>query len=422
MSDLIVIDARRPALKIAVCVALAAAVAFGWFAVKWQLGDMLASLTQPSDPNASNIADVAVNLAPGDPQAYALKAAAADSDMWPVAAYQTAVRLAPKDFRWHVELGRAYEQDGQLGPAEAEFRQAVDLAPSYAYPRWHLGNFYLRQDRNAEALDQLRSAADNNQTFRDQVFSLVWDVYEKDPAQVEALAGNRPDALSYLAYFFAARARAPESLRNWNRLSDQEKVRHSAAGKAIALSLFQQRFYHESLDLARQLGLARGSLPETVTNGSFEKDLVDDGDFSFGWQDVASEPKLEIATDSRVRHGGERSIRLVFKGFSKPSLLELSQIVAVEPNARYTLRFWTRTENLKAAGGPLVETLNANSSLGLAASTSFSGSSDWQENVIDVTTPANCSGINIRVVRGFCGDVCSITGTLWFDDFDLTRR
>jgi tetratricopeptide (TPR) repeat protein len=200
MQDFVVTDSRNLKTRVALVAAVVFALALGWLGVRWQLGIMLADLTRTTDSNASQIADMAVTWAPSDPYANSLKASTGES----IQAYEQTVRLSPNDYRWRIELGRFLEQDGQTERAEIEFKKAIELAPSYAYPRWHLGNFYLRQDRNDDAIAELKRAAENNQTYRDQVFSLAWDYFNKDAAQLENLAGTSPESRSQLAYFFAA--------------------------------------------------------------------------------------------------------------------------------------------------------------------------------------------------------------------------
>ena len=90
-----------------------------------------------------------------------------------------------------------------------------------------------------------------------------------------------------------------------------------------------------------------------MTNASFEKNIGEPEDSRFGWLIVRNDPKIEIITDSKVKREGGRSLRMTFKGYSKPALANLFQTVVVEPNRKYTLRFWVRTENLKSVGGPL---------------------------------------------------------------------
>jgi hypothetical protein len=71
---------------------------------------------------------------------------------------------------------------------------------------------------------------------------------------------------------------------------------------------------------------------------------------------------------------------------------------------------------------PLVAVVNANDDKPIGASEPFeSGTSDWHEVVLEISTPANCSGISIRTTRLGCGEECPISGTLWYDDFRLER-
>ena len=44
-----------------------------------------------------------------------------------------------------MTLGIAREQAGDVAEAEAACRQAIALAPSYAYPHWYLGNLLLQK-------------------------------------------------------------------------------------------------------------------------------------------------------------------------------------------------------------------------------------------------------------------------------------
>ncbi len=172
--------------------------------------------------------------------------------------YEATVRLAPNDYRWRVELGRAYEQVDKPELAESEFKKAVELAPTYAFGHWHLGNFYLRQGREAEAFAELKTAAAHSQTYREQVLSLAWDYFDKDPAKVEQLAGDSPEAFAGLAIFFAARGQAADSLRIWNQLSDEQKAAHPDIAKSIAHGLFIQRFLPSGIGVCPPIGYRSG--------------------------------------------------------------------------------------------------------------------------------------------------------------------
>ena len=429
MQDLIAIDSRNIRSRLVLVGAVIFAVVFCWFAIRWQVGSMIADLTTSDKPDAISAAELAFNLAPANPVAKWLRASLEMNDPAPdhndsaVKLFEETVRLSPGDYRWRIELGRAYEQAERPELAEIEFKRAVELAPTYAFPRWHLGNFYLRQKQEDEGFAELRRAAENNQTYREQVFSLAWDYFDKDPAKVEQLAANTPDSRANLALFFAARGRAADSLRIWNLLTETDKTANPQIAKAIAHGLYIQRFFPQALEFARQLGIDADARPEAVTNGGFERSISNQEDSRFGWQINRNDPKLDVATDGSVKHQGARSLKVSFRNYIKPDLYNIFQTVIVESNNNYRLSFWVRTENLKSSGGPMLQIVNANDDKPITASKAFqTGTNDWDNYSIDFRTPENCSGITIRTARAFCGEQCPIVGVFWYDEFELRRQ
>jgi len=418
MQDLVTIDSRTTRARISLAVTILIVLIGTAIAVKWQIGNMLGHLTDPTADNALGVADLAVALAPADPKASWLDAASEDD----LAAFERTVQLAPFDYRWRVEHGRALEQDGQFERAEAEFKKAVDLAPGYAYPRWNLGNYLLRRDRPDEALAELRKAAEGNTPYREQVFALAWEYFDGDLAKLEYLAGETVDGRARLAYFLAGRGRAEESLRYWNKLTEPEKQANPEIARTMAHGFFERGNFPESLEFSRQLGFDPDARPEAITNASFDKGLGELPDARFDWMVTRADARLDISTDSKVKRDGARSVRLSFRNFTKPELYNLTQTVVVRPAARYSLSFWVRTENLKSGTMPKLEIINANDNRLLVSSAPFpAGTTEWQEMRLDLAVPANCNGIRIRTARIGCGEECPITGVIWYDDLELKR-
>lgn len=404
------------------------ALVFVWFGVRWQVGNMFATLTAPSDQNAKEIANLAADLAPSDPWAKWLQASVEKDIFTPekiessLKLYEESVRLSPNDYRWWVELGRAYEQAEKFSQAEAAFKRAVELAPNYTYPHWQLGNYFLRRGRSDEAFASLEKAAAKNQTYREQVFSLAWDYFDQNVERVEKIAGDAPDARKTLIKFYVGKGRPADALRVWNTLSDDDKQKNTETSELIAQVLYEKRFYRAAVEFARQLGIDPDAKAEAVTNGGFEKILSPEKSF-FGWKAASSaNDKIDVKTDSSVKKEGARSLRISFTGYQKATLLNAWQIVAVEPNKKYRVSFWLRTENLKSAGTPQIEIANANDDKLIVASKPFEiGTSDWQQITLEFTAPENCEGVMIRTGRAYCGENCPISGTVWYDDFEIKR-
>jgi hypothetical protein len=332
------------------------------------------------------------------------------------------VRLSPFDFRWWTEYGRALERAGQSERAEEALKKAISLAPNYAYPHWQLGNFYLRQGRGDEAYVELRATTKNNQTYRNQVFALAWDYFGHQPAMVEQLAADTPEVRSDLAAFFAMRSQPADALRIWNSLPDADKSQYPQTSRSIAQALYELKAFREALEFSRQAGVDADAAFETITNPGFENATKNIDATFFDWKIGRGDGKIDLAVDQSVRHSGVRSIRLSFKGYSKPELTHLWQNVAVSPSTHYKLSFWLRTENLKSGGPPTFEVVNAADNKLLSTSPAFpSGTNDWQQTTIEFTTPENSNGIFIRTSRGFCGDSCPIVGVVWLDEFELSK-
>lgn len=404
------------------------ALVFAWFAVRWQLGNMLASLTPANAPNAKSIAGFAHTLSPRDPITNWFKANVEKDVFTPeslaksVEDFEQTVRFAPEDFRYWLELGRAYEQAENYEQAEKSFRQAAVLAPNYSVVHWQTGNFYLRRGKESEAFSELRKSAETSAIYREQVFSIVWEYYEKDIAKLEQLASEKSDVRAGLAKFYAAKERPEDSLRIWNTLSEQDKLRNQDVARLIAQALYDKRFYRASIEFVRQIGIEPQAQAETLQNGGFESPIsVDPKDAFFGWK-IAKIDKVEVNTDPIKKKEGNRSLRVSFNGFTGIELKNILQIVTVEPNKKYRLSFWVKTENLKSAGTPTLEIVNANDEKIITTSAAFqNGTNDWTPMTIEFTTPDKSEAVALRFDRAYCGDACPIVGTFWVDDFKFEK-
>ena len=422
------VDSRRLPVRIALIFAIFFALAFAYLAVRWQIGNMLAEYTSSTEPNVQAIAEISASLAPGDPMANWFLASSEKDVFTPeklaasLEKYEKVVRLAPYDYRWWIELARAREQSENAAGAEAAFLRAVSLAPNYTYPHWQAGNFYLRQGATDKAFAELKKAAENNPVYRQQVFSTIWDYFDKDTARLEQLAGDAPNVRSDLAFFYASKERADDSLRVWNTLTPEQKKENESDAKIIAQALFEKKYFRAAVGFTRELGIETEAEAGKFQNAGFETETGRENDSYFSWKVITAE-KVDVRFDRTQKHGGNRSLRIAFNGFSAAQYYQVYQIVAVEPNAKYRLSFWVRGENLKSAGNPLIEIVNANDDKLIKASDAFpAGSSDWQEVKIEFVAPPNAEGVIVRAARAFCGAQCPLFGTIWLDDFSISKQ
>lgn len=424
----LIFDSSSLKVRILLFAVIAAALILGFFGVRWQLGDMLAELTSPTDPQISQISDLAGSLAPRDPRARWLAATAATTVFSPeaidssVGLFGDTVRLSPYDFRWWTEYGRSLERAGRPAEAEAALLKAAQIAPNYGHPRWQLGNFYLRQGRTEDAFREFKLATTNSPTYRNQVFGLVWDYSGHDPRLVEQIAADSDDVRADLAFFFALRAQPAESLRVFDQIPDAEKGKYSSIAKATAQVFAQIGAFREGIEFSRQAGVDPDARFGAITDPGFEAPFHSRGETYFGWIFDLADGKAEIDADRSVGHSGKRSLRITFRNYLKQRFYNVWQNVGVEEQAHYKLNFWIRTENLRSGGPPVMEIAAAPGEKILATSESFpTGTNEWRQMSVEFTTPEGVSGVFVRTSRGYCGDTCPIAGIVWLDDLELIR-
>ena len=115
---------------------------------------------------------------------------------------------------------------------------------------------------------------------------------------------------------------------------------------------------------------------------------------------------------------------LTYAGNFDPNVPVISQLVLVEPGARYRLSFAARTHGLVSAGLPVVVVKNAAGDQSvIAQSASLSpGTNGWREFSIDFQTTDTAIAVKVSIQRQPCSsNPCPIVGRAGFDSFSLKR-
>ncbi len=418
-----ILDAKKFPVRIGLVVIMLFALLFGWFAIRWQIGNLLADITSPNQENAKQSAMMAYGFAPDDPLTLWLVASVEkESNPEYTEGFEKVVRYSPNDYRWWIQLGRAYEQADKPKEAEKAFKRSVETAPNYTFPHWQIGNFYLRQDRDDEAFKEFEIAARNNPVYREQIFSIAWDYYEQDTDKLESIVGNSAEVRAGLAKFYAAKERPNESLEMWNSLTAEAKQTNDQTARLIAQALYDKKFLLSSVEFVNQTGIEENAKAETIYNGGFEEKINDSADkVFFGWKILPAE-KLSIRQSQFKKHEDKKSLHLSFTGFNKVEINNIYQSIAVRPKAKYQLSFWVKTENLKSAGTPKIDIVSVTDNQIIESSEAFpDGTNDWKEFKVSFTVPENSEGITLRTARSYCGENCPIVGSMWYDSFKLVK-
>jgi len=401
----------------------------GWFAIRWYVGNTVAEYGPSAEDGGLEAAQVAMRLAPRDPLTHwrlgklqQRDFANARSDAG-AQRFAEAVELSPRDYRLWMDYGRALEETGNIGQAEAALKHSIELAPAYAYPRWYLGNLYLRAGRTDEAFAELQFAAESAQPLRGQVFSLALHVLGDDFVALNKALDGSTELRAQLASYLISNRKLDEALRFWKALTPSEQKDQRVIGEELINALAGVKKYHAALDVARGWGgeASASPKPDEVFDGSFDATSGPNGSTVFGWQ-ITSIPTAQAALDGVQQHSGRRSLRLVFKSTTTLALNTISQLVVVQPQSRYRLEYYVRTDELRSAGTPVVTVTDENDGAVLATSAPVpAGTANWQPFVVEFGTKPATEAIRLRISRAPCGDdpVCPIFGTVWYDDFHI---
>jgi tetratricopeptide (TPR) repeat protein len=402
-----------------------------WFVVRWYVGNTIAEYFHPEEHRLET-AHMAVNLAPNDPLTHwrlgnlALKELPPDQLPVVVAEYEKAVSLSPHDYRLWMEFGGALEQAGEFDKAEKALREAVKLAPSYAYPRWYLGNLLLRTDRYTEGFAELQRASEQNAQFLPQLFNLAWQLNKTDFNALRAAAGNSPPIRADFSRYLVERGRYDDGLRLWDSLTEMEKRESRFAADPIIASLISAQRYHTAMKIWNEVAPGPGyqAALGQILDGGFEGNLAHGPGAVFGWQ-VQQNSLVQVGIDAGQGHSGSRSLRVYFQVRSHIETINVSQLVPVKPNTEYDFECYSKTEKLESAETPVIAVVNASDDSVLAVSSPApSGSSDWQRIPLSFKTGEKTEAVKVKIVRNSCADspVCPIFGTVWYDDLNLKPR
>jgi hypothetical protein len=340
-----------------------------------------------------------------------------------VTEFQRAVKLRPRDYYLWMLLGVTEDQNGDQQAALAALKQSVSLAPTYANPRWQLGNLLLRMGETDQSFAELRRAASDNPELLPNVIDLAWGIYGGDVNAVLAIVPPQTDAARLeLAIFFARHQQSSTA-------ADQFLAARAApSGKAEALlaELLTARAFADAYRVwARLHGLPVTDASGVIRDAGFES-AITVGESGFGWQIAPDVAGVAMSIDEAAHQSGARSLRVDFHGNSNPQAPLLTQTILVKPLTHYHLGLAALTKDFVSAADPVITLTDASNPKQAVLAQSASLRSDanvWRDFVIDFTTSANTQAITITLTRQTCtNNPCPAIGTLWVDSFSIDER
>jgi len=374
-------------------------------------------------------ADLAVSLAPSDPEAHYTRALAlVNSDRLTdaVVELRQATTLRPHHYYEWLDLGVTLDRLGDQTAAIAALKESVRLAPFFAQPRWQLGNVFFRLGRHEEAFAELRLGAKSNPNLFAGMLDLAWVAADGDVTTLEALVQPQSTADHLrLASFLARQGKGPDAARHVREAGEaREEGERLLLHQTITQLLAAQQFSDAYAAWALTHRSAGGDGAKgQVLNGSFTEPIIQD-DPGFGWQ-LQPVPTVSVSIDPVGPGVGARSLHLSFGGDSAGGSQPIHQLVLIQPNSRYSLSFVARAENLVSGGPPVILVLDprgdATKILGQSEPLA-PGTSGWTSYKVDFSTDENISAVRVSLRRLACNQSpCPIFGKLWLSRFSLVK-
>ena len=375
-------------------------------------------------------ADKAVGLSPSDPEAHYARglvflSAGQHLLVDAIKEFDKAVALRPDDYVLWLALGDARNRFGDSEGALMAFKEAARLAPYYALPHWSRGELLLRMGRHDEAFAELRRVGASQPSFLPKVIDLAWETYHGDARAVErAIQPQTTPARLALAYFFVKQGNWTEAVELFRATGDaSDQNRRALLAELLAAKRFAEAYQvwsdgHDTTSGERPSGFA------AITDDSFEGRItLNDG--GFGWQLMRNLQAVQVSLDTNEPRDGASSLCVEFRGGDSSSSPAISQLVLVEPKARYRLSFAARAQKVVTGGLPIITVIDASSSDGRTLAQSApvpQGTSGWRDYTVDFMTGDTTRAVLIALQRQNCtSSPCPIFGRVWFDSFSLQK-
>jgi hypothetical protein len=344
-----------------------------------------------------------------------------------VESYQKAIALNPGYTQAWLDLGTAYETDGNTAAAQDAYLRAKKTYPASAEVAWRYGNFLLRQGKLPEAFAELRLALQADPRRAGTVFSRA---YRADP-EIDAILNDLLPAIP--SVYIGAIAEAVDS----QQLAVAETMWMRLMKLNPRLQLWQfEKFVaalqsHGDYDAARQVwdqGTSTMNLPpllqprdSVLWDPSFESGLRN---ISFAWFFRSLVEGVHTEIDSSDKLSGERSLRLTFDGKHDPGADIACALGVVTPGTKYLFSGWVKTRNLTGDQGVRFHLRSVgNGQIPLAATHDTGGTTPWTSIEQDWTAGPGVREVEVCISRDpSTNPDIHISGDAWVDDVTLVPK
>lgn len=336
--------------------------------------------------------------------------------------YLRAATISPGTAEYWLDLAESRETKLQAAEAEKDFRRAQQAYPLSADVAWRFGNFLLRQNRQDEAYQEIHRALAAQPGLTALAISRCWQSSRDIDKILQLALPAEPDAY-WGAIDFLVDAREPAAaLVVWKRL--MAGTPSFPVQKPFRLEdMLIETAHAEDARTVWQQSLSAAAVPgdsptsnSVVWNGGFERGLLNGG---LSWR-FRTVPGAALSFDPRVAHSDARSLRVVFDGTGNVDFQQPWQYVVLQPNTRYRLTAYFRTEQLATSSGVRLELEETNFGDAVEATANLPENQPWAPSETEFTTRPETGLLRLVLRRRPSPKLDNkISGTVWMDDVSL---
>jgi hypothetical protein len=344
-----------------------------------------------------------------------------------VDSYQKAIVLNPGYTEAWLDLGAAYELDGNTAAAQNAFLRAKKSYPASADVAWRYGNFLLREGTLPEAFAELRRALQADPRRAGAVFSRV---YRADP-DIDAILNDLLPPIPSIYVDAIAEAVDSQQLAVaetiWMRLIKLHPQLQLRQFNNLVGTLLTRHDYEAARRIWDQ-GTATMNLPPLIQprdsvlwDPSFESGLSNN---SFAWFFHSLVEGVHTEIDTTEKLSGKQSLRLTFDGKHNPGSDLACASGPVIPGTKYLFSGWVKTKDLTGDQGVRFHLKPiGNFQIPPESTRDIRGTTAWTSIEQDWTAGPGIRLVEVCVTREPSTDAdIHISGDAWVDDVTLVPK
>jgi tetratricopeptide (TPR) repeat protein len=335
-----------------------------------------------------------------------------------IAWLQSAVRLNPHAAKYWMDLAVAQELMDNSAGERASIESALAVDPHTPEIAWQAANLFLAEGLADKAMPQFRTVLENDPPLTGQAITTAWKIKPDVDALLEKVVPPAAD-VPFLQ-FLAAKNETAAAEKVWARIfALQQPVSRTDMLEYERYLLSHQEVSQAALVWRQAAKLSdieayQPSPENLIINGDFSLDVLNGG---FDWVHAPSRG-VTVALDPSETHSSSRSLRITLDG-SEISDAGISQVVMVEPNARYDFAAFYKAKAMEGAGAMHFAIQDAYRATPLFLSDDLTNADFWKNAGGSFVTSPETRLVSVHILREPPGR--PIRGKLWIDGLRLVQ-